>query len=89
MSRLTEILKNVGETVDQSPGLSKAMSEIGAEMKRLGVQGSAELASLLFQGHGYVPYGAGQDIGGAQKSHDSPQQQGMESPQHEHGGRRM
>lgn len=89
MSRLTEILKNVGETVSQSPGLAKAMNEIGAEMKRQGIQGSAEFASLIFQGHGYVPYGAGQDIGGGQKSHDSPQQQGMESPEHNHGGRSM
>jgi len=88
MSRFTDILKNVGETISQSPGLNKAMSDIGAEMKRLGVQGSAEIASLLFQGHGYVPYGAGQDTG-PDKSFDSPQRQGTESPQHEHGGRSM
>jgi hypothetical protein len=86
-SRFKDILKNVGETIGQAaPGLSNAIPEITAEVKRLGIQGSAEIASLLYQGHGYVPYGAGQatDI---QNSVDSPQQPAMESPQHMHDGR--
>lgn len=32
----------------------------GPEMKRLGTQGSMELASALFGNHGFVPYGPGQ-----------------------------
>jgi hypothetical protein len=39
---------------------SRPVQEIGAEMRRLSVQGSAELASALFNGQGYVPYGVGQ-----------------------------
>ncbi|WP_088253265.1 hypothetical protein [Fimbriiglobus ruber] len=34
--------------------------ETGAELKRLGVQGSMELASALFNGHAFVSYGPGQ-----------------------------
>jgi len=46
--------------------LAEPLQEIGDEMKRLGVQGQAELASALFTGNSYVPYGQGQnrsDIG--------------------------
>jgi hypothetical protein len=42
------------------PGLGNAGPEIGAEMSRLGTQGSMELASALFNGSGFVPYGPGQ-----------------------------
>ena len=38
----------------------RILPEIGAEAKRLGTQGSMEIASLLFNGHGFVPYGPGQ-----------------------------
>ncbi|AMV24090.1 hypothetical protein VT84_06815 [Gemmata sp. SH-PL17] len=34
--------------------------EVGAEFNRLGVQGAAEIANVLFTGSGFVPYGAGQ-----------------------------
>lgn len=34
--------------------------EVGAETKRLGTQGASELASSLFSGHAFVPYGPGQ-----------------------------
>jgi hypothetical protein len=37
-----------------------AIPEIGAELKRLGVQGSMELASALWNGSAFVPYGPGQ-----------------------------
>ena len=30
------------------------------ELSRLGTQGAMELASALFNGHGFVPYGPGQ-----------------------------
>lgn len=39
---------------------SEAVSEIGQELGRMGVQGQAELASALFTGNAYVPYGQGQ-----------------------------
>lgn len=46
------------------PGLDfdKIVGEVGAEMKRLGVQGQMELASALFgggQSNAFVPYGPG------------------------------
>ncbi len=34
--------------------------QVGAEVSRLGTQGNMELASALFNGHGFVPYGPGQ-----------------------------
>lgn len=34
--------------------------EIGAEVSRMGTQGSMELASALFNGSAFVPYGPGQ-----------------------------
>jgi hypothetical protein len=89
-SEFMNILKNVGESISQAaPGLTNALPEMGAEFKRLGVQGQAELASLIFQGHGYVPYGPGQNKTEAEKSLDAPDQSGIESPEHTHGGRSM
>jgi hypothetical protein len=41
-------------------GVKEASQEIGVEMKRLGVQGTMELASALFNGSAFVPYGPGQ-----------------------------
>ena len=34
--------------------------DVKAEMSRLGTQGAMELASALFNGSGFVPYGPGQ-----------------------------
>ena len=44
------------------PGLSldKILGDIGAELGRLGVQGQMEMASALFNGSAFVPYGPGQ-----------------------------
>jgi hypothetical protein len=36
------------------------LSGIGNETKRLGTQGAMELASALFNGQAFVPYGPGQ-----------------------------
>lgn len=47
-----------------APGLSLSniLSDVGSELGRLGVQGSAELASALFNSsNSYVPYGRGQN----------------------------
>ena len=43
-----------------APGLKNAGQEIKAELSRLGTQGSMELASALFNGSSFVPYGPGQ-----------------------------
>jgi hypothetical protein len=42
------------------PGLKGFPTEVAAELKRLGVQDQMELASALFNGHAFVPYGPGQ-----------------------------
>ena len=36
------------------------LSDVGAELSRLGVQGQMELASAIFNGDAFVPYGPGQ-----------------------------
>ena len=45
-----------------APGLSLSniLSDIGSELGRLGVQGQMEMASALFNGNAFVPYGPGQ-----------------------------
>ena len=73
MSRFMEILKNVGETaLNVAPGLRNALPEIGAELKRLGVQGQMEAASLIYQGHAFVPYGPGQNKTEAEQAIEAP-----------------
>jgi hypothetical protein len=42
------------------PGLSSIVGDIGAELKRLGVQGQMEMASAIYGGNAFVPYGPGQ-----------------------------
>lgn len=51
--------------------------EAGAELSRLGVQGGMELASALFNGNGFVPYGPGQYTPSAQieQSQNQPHEQ--------------
>ena len=41
--------------------LNDILNDVGAEMGRLGTQGAAELAAALFNGNGFVQYGAGQN----------------------------
>ncbi len=41
-------------------GLSNFGPQVSAELGRLGTQGSMELASGLFNGSAFVPYGPGQ-----------------------------
>jgi hypothetical protein len=86
MSKFLDILKNVGETIGQvAPGLSNALPEIGAEMKRLGVQGQMEAASALFNGQAFVPYGPGQKATEAEKAIEPAEQPTIESPEQSHG----
>lgn len=73
--QLFESLKAGMEGVAE--GLSNAGQEIGAEMSRLGTQGSMELASALFNGSGFVPYGPGQYTPDASQAEQN-QEQGHE-----------
>jgi hypothetical protein len=75
-----ESLKEAGQAM--APGLKNLIPELKAELSRLGTQGTMELASGLWNGNGFVPYGPGQYT-------QSPQQdageRGKEQPQQEHG----
>ena len=59
----TGILESIKESIQAvAPGLtlSNILSDVGAELGRLGVQGQMEMASALFNGNAFVPYGPGQ-----------------------------
>ncbi len=43
-----------------APGLRNILSDVKAELSRLGTQGQMELASAIFNGNAFVPYGPGQ-----------------------------
>jgi hypothetical protein len=68
---------------------SRATGEIGQELGRLGVQGSAELASALFNGNGYVPYGQGQNRASVDQSMEGLSGHEKEEHQQENEGRSM
>jgi hypothetical protein len=59
-------------------GAARALTEIGAEAKRLGAQGSMELASALFNEHAFVPYGPGQYTETPEQQQQPEQDRGME-----------
>jgi hypothetical protein len=82
-------LKDALHTV--APGLNNVVSEVGAEMKRLGVQGQMELASALFSGNAFVPYGPGQytptpEQGPGPEAPSTENQPDAAQHQHERGG---
>lgn len=56
--------------------LDDILTDVGAEIGRLGTQGAAELAAALFNGNGFVQYGAGQNPVGIQRETE----QGVETP---------
>jgi len=68
---------------------SKGVGEIGQELARMGVQGQAELASALFTGNGYVPYGQGQNRENSVHGMEGLHSNGKEEMQHENDGRSM
>jgi hypothetical protein len=68
---------------------SKATSEIGEEIDRLVVQGSAEFASALFTGNAYVPYGQGQNRAGVEHGMEGLGGHEQAEHQQEHEGRSM
>lgn len=56
-----QLFEGLGDAVQSiAPGLSDFGPEVGAELSRLGTQGAMELASALFGGSAFVPYGPGQ-----------------------------
>jgi hypothetical protein len=75
-----------------APGLSfdNIVKDVKAEMGRLGVQGQMELASALFNGSSFVPYGPGQYTPTPEKTNVEPTHS-PETPQQqqEQGGRSM
>ena len=55
-----EAIKEGIQAVAPGLSLSSILGDIGAELGRLGVQGQMEMASALFNGSAFVPYGPGQ-----------------------------
>jgi hypothetical protein len=53
-----EHLKEAGEAL--APGLKNLVPDLRAELSRLATQGTMELASGIFNGNAFVPYGPGQ-----------------------------
>jgi hypothetical protein len=95
-----DALKEALQTI--APGLNgeKFVKEVGQELHRLGVQGTAELAAALFsESNIFVPYGRGQWPGRSgqeanQAGMDGPhpkEEQGQDAqpPQQERGGREI
>jgi hypothetical protein len=84
--------KQVREFWDRLKDIPK---EMGSEIHRLNVQASMELASSLFNGHAFVPYGPGQWKGaereGAQPQEKEPEREGaaQAEKQQERGGMEM
>ena len=76
--------------------LGNIREEGGAELSRLGTQGCMELASALFNGHGFVLYGPGQwapEVGKQEPNMPAPevgkQEPGIEPEQGQEQGREM
>jgi hypothetical protein len=73
---------------DLFAGMKDFGSEVSAEAHRLGIQGSMELASALFNGRAFVPYGPGQYTPTPEQTVE-PQGQEAVEPQQEMDGREM
>jgi hypothetical protein len=78
-----EFLKKLGQMV------ARPLAEIGQEIDRQVVLGSAEIASTLNTGHAFVAYGQGQNLTGV--DHGMENSKGNDSPemQQEHDGRSL
>ena len=66
-----------------------AAEQIGQELGRMGVQGTAEIGSAIFTGSAYVPYGQGQNRPSGVHGMEGLHANGKEEPQHENDGRSM
>jgi len=60
-----------------APGLQNIGPDLKAELSRMGTQGTMELASALFGGNAFVPYGPGQYTPSA--THEHAPTQAMEN----------
>lgn len=79
-----------------APGLENLFSDMKAELSRLGTQGTMELASALFNGSAFVPYGPGvytpsqeQDAGVHGREVSDGKEEAQQEQQRERGGRGM
>jgi len=75
-----------------APGIQNIVPEIGAELSRLGTQGTMELASALFGNGAFVPYGPGQytptpEIGMGNQEQEVQNVEPL--PEQERGGREI
>lgn len=73
---------------DLFKGLKNFVPEVSAELSRLGTQGSMELASALFNGSAFVPYGPGQytPTPEIENANQGPE---VQTPQRENDGMEM
>ena len=79
-----ENLKEAGEAL--APGLKNLIPDVKAELSRLATQGTMELASSLFNGNAFVPYGPGQYTPSSeQEAGVHGKEHGKEQPQQERG----
>ncbi len=69
------------------PGLKNLMPDMKAELSRLGTQGAMELASALFNGSSFVPYGPGQYTPSPELGQGIGQEHGQEQVQSQEMGR--
>jgi hypothetical protein len=77
---------------EMAPGLKGAVAEIGAELNRLGKQGSLEMAQALFNGGAFTPYGPGQYTPTPEVGKGNQEQEVQKAEPHqeqERGGREM
>jgi hypothetical protein len=77
-----------------APGLNNMGAEIGAEMSRLGKQGSLEMAQAIFNGAAFTPYGPGQYTPSTEGGKGSQEQEvqkaePQQGQEREHEGRDM
>lgn len=77
-----------------APGLTlkDILQDVGAELKRLGVQGQMEVSSALFNGGAFVPYGPGQWKGPGREGapeHGLPEEAQHQQEQEQERGREM
>ncbi len=60
MGAARDFFEGIKEAVVESTSLGNIVQDIGKELGRLGVQGQMEMASAIFNGSSFVPYGPGQ-----------------------------
>jgi hypothetical protein len=86
--QLFESLKAAKESIQEAmPGLKNLVPDVKAEFSRLGTQGAMELASALFNGNSFVPYGPGQYTPSAEVGQEHMQEHGQEHVQSQEMGR--